>query len=74
MASIISVPIGSFWKEGDEVPGQDRIQLVDAIRRGRKPLQLAPAFFLCLHDAVLSMSWAFTGIVASVEADADPKV
>ena len=35
--------------EGDEVPGQDRIQLVDAVRRGPKSFQLAPAFFLRLH-------------------------
>src|SRR5947209_214150 len=29
--------------EGDKVPCQDRVQLVDPVRRGREPLQLAPA-------------------------------
>ena len=35
--------------EGDKVPGQDRIQLVDAVRHGNKLFQLLSPFFPCLH-------------------------
>jgi hypothetical protein len=36
--------------EGDEVPGQDQIQLVNAVRRGRKLSQLVPPLFPPLYD------------------------
>jgi hypothetical protein len=42
------------FREGDEVPGQDQIQLVNAVRHGGKLFQLIAPFFPCLHDKLSS--------------------
>jgi hypothetical protein len=57
--------------EGDEGTSQDRIQVVDAVRGGRKPFQLAPTN---PPIVVIPMRWVFAGIVVSVEVRADPEV
>jgi hypothetical protein len=48
IVAMLVVMIGFF--ERDEIPGQDRIQLVDAVRHGCKQFQLLSPFFPCLHD------------------------
>jgi hypothetical protein len=38
--------------EVNEMPHQNQVHLVDAVRHGGKPLQILPAFIPCLHDGI----------------------